>query len=98
MESAAEPREPRPRRTRARRVITSESEVESDGSMRWVPAPTGRIPYVLVPPRMRLEAEVSIWGKMEEQWKRMERRVTELEEEWDRMKKRMDRLEAEWNE
>ena len=139
-EGAAEARQARPKRKRARRVVTSESEVESDRlGERWVPAPTGRlIPYVLVPPRatrpeaevprmrpeaeaprMRPEAEVpttrpegdiSIWGMLEQEWKKMKKRVTELEGERDQLKERvtelegerdemrerMDRLEAKW--
>ena len=53
---------------------------------------------MLVPPRRttRPEAEVLIWGMLEEWWKKMEKRVMELEGEWDQMKERMDRLEAEW--
>ena len=98
-ESAGEPREPRPTRKRGRRVVMSELEAESNGSV----ASAGRVPYVLVPPRRmtRPEAKVLIWGKMEEQWKRMERmerRVVELERDQEQLKERLDKLEAGWNE
>ena len=103
-----EARQPRLKRTRARHVVTSESEAVSEASALWVPVPSGCIPYVLVPPRVttRPESEVSVWGRMEEQWKRMEKRVAELEKmekrvaelerERDEVKARLDTLVAEW--
>ena len=103
-------RHPRPKQTWAQRVVTLESEAASKGSVLWVPALSGRILYILVPPRVttRPEAKVLIWGRMEEQWKRMEKRVAdlekmekrvvELERERDELKVRLDMLVAEWEE
>ena len=105
-----EARQPRPKRMRAWRVVMLELEVVSEASALWVPAQPSRIPYIQVLLRVmaRPEAEVSIWGRMEEQWKRMEKRVVELEKmekrvaelemERDELKARLDTLVVEWEE